>query len=452
MAGAEGVGLETIVAVATPPGTGAVALLRISGRDAVAVATRATGGRTATVAERQAVLTWVLDGHGAWIDEVLLTVFREPRSFTGEDVVEIGCHGGLLVTRRVLERLLECGARMAEAGEFTQRAFENGKLDLTQAEAVMDLIAAKSDLALRAARAQLTGRLGTRTEAIRARLVEVVCHLEAWIDFPEDDIDPAVGEDLARQVGDLAADTARLLETSEQGRVLREGVVTVIYGQPNTGKSSLLNELAGHDRAIVSEHPGTTRDTIEETVNTGGIVLRLTDTAGVRDAVDTVEREGVRRTEQALEQAELVIEVVDGSLPPQGRLDEPRLAGRKHVLVVNKSDLGEHPGWAGVEGARVSCLSGEGIESLREWIVAIFGLGAGETAGDMLAINARHRDCLERAREALERAATMLRAGAAPEFTAVELREAMDRVGAVAGRVDVEEILGGIFSRFCIGK
>lgn len=443
---------ETMVAVATPPGTGAVALLRISGKDAVAVAARATGGRASDLLERKASLARVTDAAGGLVDEVVMTVFRGPRSYTGEDVVEVGCHGGMLVTRRVLERLLECGARLAGPGEFTQRAFLNGKLDLTQAEAVMDLIAARSDLALRAARAQLAGRLGERTEAIRGRLVEVVCHLEAWIDFPEEDIDPESGSGLARRVEELATDTLRLLDTSEQGRILREGVLTVIYGEPNTGKSSLLNELAGHDRAIVSEAPGTTRDTIEEVVNVGGLVLRLTDTAGVRETADRVEREGVRRSQRAFESAELVVEVVDGSLAPREVLGPERLAGRKHVRVINKADLGEHPGWAVLEGVRTSCLTGAGIDGLRERIVSLLGFGEGGAGADLVAINARHRDCLARAHEAMARAAGMLREGVAPEFIAVELREAMDRVGEVAGRVEVEEILDGIFSRFCIGK
>ena len=254
-------------------------------------------------------------GENGKLDDVLLTVFRAPASYTGEDVVEIACHGGQLLTRRLLELLLHQGARAAEPGEFTQRAFLNGKMDLTQAEAVMDLITAQTDLALRAAQEHLAGGLGERISAVREQLLELLAHLEAFIDFPDEDIDPDSGAALAARFAEIRAALHALLATAGRGRWLREGVRTVITGPPNVGKSSLLNLLLGYDRAIVSPLPGTTRDTIEETIDVRGIPLRLIDTAGLRAAADPIELAGIERTRQQLERADLILEVHDASLP-----------------------------------------------------------------------------------------------------------------------------------------
>jgi len=443
---------DTIAAVATPAGGGAVAVLRVSGPRAVEVADGATGGRCGRLGERRVSLTKVVDRNGEAIDEVLLTVFRAPRSYTGEDVVEISCHGGLLVTRLVLGRLLECGARSAEPGEFTRRAFLNGKMDLTQAEAVMDLISARTGMALRAARVQMEGRLGAKTEALRAELLELVAELEAYIDFPDEDIAPEVGRKMVARLGAVVGRLDALAATADHGRMLREGVRTVIFGEPNVGKSSLLNRLAGHDRAIVHDAAGTTRDTIEESVEIGGVALVLTDTAGVRSAGDDVERQGVERSRRALENADLVIEVADGSAPPALRLGEDDLSARPHVLALNKCDLGLHDGWAGSGGVAVSCLTGEGFDLLAGRVLAALEFGSGDWGADAVAVNARHNACLRAAADAARRAMELLGQGAAPEFAAIELREALDQVGAIAGRVDIEEILGGIFGKFCIGK
>jgi len=442
---------DTIAAVATPAGAGALSVVRVSGPDAIGVVSRATAGRAAKLAERRVSLVTLRDGDGAVIDEALVTVFRGPRSYTGEDLVELSCHGGMLVTRRVFERLLACDARPAGPGEFTQRAFLNGRMDLTQAEAVMDLIGARTELALRAARVQLEGRLGELVETIRGDLIGELAHLEAYIDFPEEDIDSGVGE---RMLGNLVAVEGRiraLADTAEQGRMLREGVRTVIFGEPNVGKSSLLNRLAGYDRAIVSESAGTTRDTIDEAVNVGGVALVLTDTAGVREVDDEVERAGVERSWRAVEQADLVLEVVDASRAPEAGSRAAR-PGQSSVLVLNKCDLGEHPGWADSDGVRVSCLTADGIAELVERILGVLHLNEVDWGEEAVAVNARHRDCLRRAGEALGRGRDLMSSGAAPEFVAVELREALDQIGAIAGKVDVEEILDGIFSSFCIGK
>ncbi len=311
---------DTIAAIATPPGEGAVALLRVSGPEATAIASRvcvpARGGSLEKISLRRQVRARAHAADGATLDEVLVTRFAAPASYTGEDVVEISGHGGPLVARRLLEAVVAAGARVAAPGEFTQRAFLNGKLDLTQAEAVMDLIRAHSDLALRAANEQLGGGLGRRIESLREGLLNLVAHVEAHIDFPDEDISPETGAALLARLDDARAQVAALLDTARPGRILREGLRTAIVGEPNVGKSSLLNALAGRDRAIVSATPGTTRDTIEEYVAVGGLALRLVDTAGLREASDAIEREGIARAHREVAAADLVLQVADASLPP----------------------------------------------------------------------------------------------------------------------------------------
>ncbi|NNC87560.1 MAG: tRNA uridine-5-carboxymethylaminomethyl(34) synthesis GTPase MnmE [Akkermansiaceae bacterium] len=443
---------ETVAAIASPAGPGAIAVLRVSGPATTTVAMALLGERGASLEERRATLATARDAQGDVIDEVLATRFAAPRSYTGEDVLELSCHGGILVTRRLLDRLVECGARVAAPGEFTQRAFFNGKMDLTQAEAVMDVIAAQTDLALKAAQHQLEGLLGEATEGLRRELLESVAHLEAYIDFPEEDIDPDGAAQIAGRLGDCERRIAALLATAEQGRLLRHGVRTVIYGTPNVGKSSLLNVLLGADRAIVSEIPGTTRDTVEEVIDLGGIPVRLIDTAGMRETADVIERHGVERTRRHLAEADLILEVVDGSVPPGERLAEEARSGRHHLLVINKVDLGRHPAWDDAPGVEISCLERTGLEDLTAAMKDELALGAGAWGREAVAVNARHQACLRRAQEALGAARRQLDAGTGPEFVAVDLREALEAVGEIAGRVDTEEILGEIFGRFCIGK
>jgi tRNA modification GTPase len=289
---------DTIAAISTPIGEGALAVIRLSGGGALSILTRIFAGSMSPekFVPRRVEFGRIHDAAGK-VDDVLVTFFRGPKSYTGEDVVEISCHGGILVTRRVLDLLLAAGARMADPGEFTQRAFLNGKMDLTQAEAVMDLIRAQTELALRAANEQLAGHLGNELTDIRELLLTSLAHVEAYIDFPDEQIDPDTGKALLDRILALENRLDRLLATADQGRVLRHGLRTVIYGAPNVGKSSLLNLLLGYDRAIVSEVPGTTRDTIEEVINVRGIPVRLIDTAGARESSDLLESEGIRRTQ-----------------------------------------------------------------------------------------------------------------------------------------------------------
>ena len=440
---------ETIAAIATPPGTGAVSVVRVSGVRACEIAMAALQ-KGALPKARKVGLRRILDDQGRVIDEGVMVVFPGPASYTGEDVVEFTGHGGVIVTRKVLERFLELGASPAGPGEFTQRAFLNGRMDLTQAEAVMDLISAQTSLALRSANEQLEGRLGRHCAEIREALLWATAQLEAYIDFPEEDIDPAVGAELAAGLREQLARIEGLLATADQGRILREGVRTVIFGKPNVGKSSLLNRLLGYQRAIVSDREGTTRDTIEEVVNLRGIPLRLIDTAGVRESDDDIEREGMAMTRGQVDRADLVLEVRDLSRPPEeGDPEVPD--GVRRLLVLNKCDR-EDAAWAGSEGVRISCQSGEGFEDLEEAIAEKLALDESHWGDHSIAVNARHQACLVRTRESLSRAVASLEQGEEPELTSLDLRESLTAVGEIAGVVDTEEILGEIFGNFCIGK
>ncbi len=446
---------DTIAALASPPGEGAISLIRISGPEAIYVADKIFLGHAAPHEMRS--------GHqrfgGIWdqgkkIDEVMLVVHRAPRSYTGEHVVEISCHGGVLITGKVLQTVLRHGARMARPGEFTERAFLNGKMDLTQAEAVMDLIRAQSELAMRSAQEQLSGRLGHQVMELRDRVLGVLAHVEAYIDFPEEDIDPETGDALVGRMVDVEKQIQKLLDTAETGRILREGVRTVLAGAPNAGKSSLLNAMVGFDRAIVSEIPGTTRDTIEEWVHFHGLALRLIDTAGLRETEDVVEAEGVHRTRKMLGMADVVLHVVDASQPkPAGFTRE---TAEHAFLILNKSDIGTHPDWQddiGKEGVvPVSCVTGEGIDRMGTLMAEAVGMASLGNDGGVTAINTRHRMCLEKALQAMQKAVESMRAQESPEFVAIFIRETLDFVGEVVGKTDTEDLLGEIFSTFCLGK
>ena len=359
---------ETIAALATPPGEGALAVIRISGPEAFAVADAIFRGSKSpsTIEERRVALGRVIDSQGEVIDEVLLTTFRNPRSYTGEDLVEISGHGGSLVASRVLAAALEAGARMARPGEFTERAFLNGKLNLTQAEAVMDLISASTPRAARAAASQLEGRLGEEINALRGELLESVAHLEAFIDFPEEGIDPESGVVLRKRMEGILGHLTRLLATANEGRLLHEGITLALCGAPNAGKSSLLNRLLGSERAIVSATPGTTRDTIEERASLGGYPFRVIDTAGLRETSDPVEREGVERARHAADNADLRIHLVDATeMAPIVPLFE------EEMIVLNKIDLVQDVDRCSLpNGIVISCQTGEGIVQLVEAIVA----------------------------------------------------------------------------------
>ena len=445
--------IATIAAIATPPGIGAVALIRLSGPDAFAMAGATFRGRSVANWEpRRQHFGRIVDGDGGVIDEVLLTAFPGPGSFTGEDVVEIACHGGIVVTRRILEVLLAAGASPAGPGEFSERAFLNGKMDLTQAEAIMDLISAQTDLAMKAAGEQLSGRLGREIESLRLDLIGLLAHVEAYIDFPEEDIDPDSGAVLEARGKAILARVDKLLATADQGRILREGIRTVICGAPNAGKSSLLNRLLGFDRAIVNDVAGTTRDTIEELINLRGLPLRLIDTAGIREGLEPVEREGIARSLAQIAGAELILLVIDSSAGAAQIAGIAMPEGARVIHVLNKCDLPVHPDWADSAGFLVSSLNEISVAAFGDHLFERITSGTTLGSGDLVSINVRHQHCLSRAREDIVRAMALLAAAESPEFVAMDLRAALEEVGNVIGRTDIEEILGEIFSQFCIGK
>jgi tRNA modification GTPase len=442
---------ETIAAISTPAGEGAIAVLRITGENAIAVADTIFRGtqKPSELPSHTQRLGEIIDGDRV-VDQAMLSIHRAPSSYTGEDVVEISCHGGILVTAQVLEACLRAGARGARAGEFTERAFLNGKMDLTQAEAVMDLIRARTDLALRSAREQLEGALGQRIAAIRSGLIDLFAHLEAAIDFPEEGIAPDQGAKLGKRLESIRQQMRGLLATADRGRVLREGLRVVIYGPTNAGKSSLLNRLLGYERAIVSKHPGTTRDTIEEVIDLRGIPIRLLDTAGLRESADEIEREGMARTERSLAGADLLLHVFDRSVAKPAGLttNSPE---RTQIVLLNKGDLPENPDWTNVDALRICCLSSDGLKGLEEAIVArIAEKNLRPESG--VAINTRHRDCLRRALSACDLAAGMMESAFAPEYVVVDLRDALRALDEITGGSDGEEIRDAIFAQFCIGK
>ena len=442
---------NTSAALSTPAGEGAIALVRISGPEAIAIADRIFRGKQAP-SEFASHVQHVgeLVNADQLIDRVMLSVHRAPASYTGEDLVEISCHGGILISAKVLEACLHAGARAARPGEFTQRAFQNDKLDLTQAEAVIDLIRAQTDLALRSATEQLEGRLGDAVRQIRDELVALVAQVEASIDFPEEGITPDTTCQLNARLESVRAQISELLSTAEQGRILREGVRVVIYGATNAGKSSLLNRLLGFERAIVSPIPGTTRDTIEEVVNLRGVPVRLLDTAGVRVSEDELERAGIARTRQSLERADLLLHIADRNAPKPLDFDE-RVSEQPGILLLNKSDLPEHPDWKDADALRICCLSENGLRGLEDKILEKI-TSRNLRAQSAVAINTRHRDCLRRALQSCDQVREALRDSPELEFISVDLHAALRAVGEVIGEVGTEEILDSVFSQFCIGK
>ncbi len=453
---------DTIAAISTPLGEGGLAVIRLSGREALAVADRCfepVGKRSVkpSAAASHTLQFGRIVFQGRAVDEVLVAVMRAPRTYTREDVVEISCHGGLLPAKLVLDAVLAGGARLAEPGEFTQRAFLNGRLDLAQAEAVADIIHSRTELALAAAEEQLAGKLSQRINRLRDDLMLVLAHVEAHIDFPDEDIAPDTHAQLLGRIDAGVAFMDELLRTANEGQILRRGIRAAIVGRPNVGKSSLLNHLLGRDRAIVSPIPGTTRDTIEETANIRGLPVVFIDTAGLREPGEAIEAEGVRRSHQAMRQAELVLHVLDAAEPlhPEDGRQLAEFGGKQRIVVLNKSDLPARlqlPAGLTVRAIAISCLTGTGLESLKDAIKQV--VWAGEIRPEMLEvmINSRHQDALRRAREAAARSGEALRAGATLELVALDLRIATNAVGEIVGKTAVDDLLDTIFSQFCIGK
>ncbi len=455
---------DTIAAIATPLGEGGISVIRISGQQAFAVADKIFVGRNnlAESPSHTAHFGRVVDSSGSYVDEVVAVTFRAPNSYTCEDVVELSCHGGYIVTQKVLHVILSAGGRLAEPGEFTKRAFLNGRLDLSQAEAVGDLIHSQSEAAYRSSVRQLSGELSRGIKGVRDELLNLSSLLELELDFSEEDVEFANRKTLEDRLVGAIGVVDELLASYAVGRVYKEGVRVTIAGKPNAGKSSLLNALLSEDRAIVGPTPGTTRDTISESVSIGGVLFRLTDTAGLRETTDIIEHEGVRRAQKEAEEADIVLLVMDygeqyynGIESMYSRLAEACDRSEIRLIKVwNKIDLyrSEAPrSTTDGNGFYVSALLGDGIDFLRNGLSKMV-LSDQFNESSVVVTNARHRDALSRAKRSLGLALDTLKGGKSREFVALDLRAGLNALGEITGEVTTEDVLNNIFSKFCIGK
>ena len=474
--------IDTICAVSTPAGEGGLAVIRLSGPRAFEIADKAWRGRKLSEAPSHTAHfgTITADASGTPLDEAVATLFRAPASFTGEDTVEFSCHGSRWIQREVMSRLVSLGARPAGAGEFSQRAFLNGRIDLAQAEGIADLIAASSRAAHRLAMRQVKGSFSRKLEDLRSRLVELASLLELELDFSEEDVEFADRAKLVALAGETIALVERLADSYRAGEAFKSGVPVVIAGRPNAGKSTLLNRLLRDDRAIVSDIPGTTRDIIEDTREIGGVLFRFYDTAGLRDTSDRVEQLGIERAEAALAKAAIVLWLADPTQPGY-EADLREISRRKgdypdtcHLLLINKADLagdgelaevaqgvdlaadlakvaGEAEDASGLRVLRISAKEGEGIEALEAAMVEM-ATQEHDPESELIVTNARHAEALRAGAEALRRAREGMESGLSADFIAQDIREALHHLGTVTGAVTTDTLLHQIFARFCIGK
>lgn len=445
---------KTIAAISTPPGAGGIAVIRISGKDAVHIADKVfQGACLAESATHTVHYGHAVDQTGCVLDEVLATVMRAPKTFTREDVVEISTHGGVWASRRVLKAIIEAGAYPAEAGEFTKRAFLNGRIDLSQAEAVIDIINSKNEIAQKNAISQAGGGLSAEIGHIRNKLVALSAAMQVAIDYPDEDLEDVTPAEIIQTVEKCRNSVNKLLCTAESGRIIREGIATAIVGRPNVGKSSLLNRLAREERAIVTDIAGTTRDVIEEYVELDGIMLRLMDTAGIRETADTVEKIGVERSRRAIAQADLVLVVLDAAagLSEEDKRILEYTADKSRIVLINKTD--EKQIDLGIPDAVMfSAKTGAGMEELSKRIRDMYRLGGISQENGAVITNMRHVKALEDAYGALGRAAEALVLGMPQDIVSIDISAAMDALGEITGETVSEDIVSAIFHNFCVGK
>lgn len=447
---------ETIAAIATPPGEGGISIIRVSGERAIEIADRVFSGAVARYASHTAHLGVVRDAKGRWLDEALLLIMRAPRSYTGEDTVEFQCHGGMVASRKVLEALLEAGARTAAAGEFTFKAFMNGRLDLAQAEAVQKLIGAKNEQAFEAASKHLEGALSKKIHFFQKELIRLAAILEAWVDFPEEGLEFASKESILKELEALLKEMETLCQTFHDGRKIEHGISLCIVGPPNAGKSSLMNALLEQERAIVTPIAGTTRDLLHEEMTLGGLHFNLTDTAGIRETEELVEKEGILRSKKALEGADLILLVIDAAkkIGQEERYLFDTLPPQKTIVVWNKIDLPAHsvcPTPFSYE-VSLSAKKGSGLEQLKKSIDRLIWSRGAPPKDEVMITTLRHKEALSKAIDCLKATIDGLQSAISPEFLTADLRGALQQLGWMVGSDVGEEILSSIFSQFCVGK
>lgn len=443
---------ETIAAIATPPGEGGVAIIRISGKEAITVAEKVFSGPVRKYLTHTAHYGKIRDQNGDKIDDVLLLPMLGTKSYTGEDTIEIFCHGGSLITRRVLEVVIAAGARAALPGEFTFKAYMNGRLDLAQAEAVQELIGAKNERALDAAERQLEGSLSKKVEKFQEQLTLIAAILEAWVDFPDEGLEFASMEEVISDIGGIKEEIDRLIESFHEGKILHDGLSLCLIGSPNAGKSSLMNVLLDKERAIVSEIPGTTRDILEDHMRLSGLNFKVLDTAGIRETTETIEKEGIRRSHAAMKEADLILVVLDVQHGAPSFLDI--IPKQKAVLVWNKADLpyDELPKLDFPHQVILSALKKTGIEGLKKEIETVIWKHGPPSKDEVVITNIRHKEALQEAKKDLSALMEGLKTGISPEFLTMETRGALQSLGKILGTDIGEDIITAIFSKFCIGK
>lgn len=457
---------DDIPAISTPIGSGGIGIVRISGSGSVGIADKifvSADGRK-LCDKKSHTITY---GHivnpktGETLDEVLVMLMLSPRTYTKENIVEINCHGGLLVTKKVLELVLNNGARLAEPGEFTKRAFLNGRIDLSQAEAVMDIIDSKTELSRKTAMNQLEGSIKQKVHGLREEILDMIAAIEAAIDYPEHDVEEETYSQMHKRITLLKSEIKKLIESADMGRIIREGVEAVILGKPNVGKSSLLNLLLMEERAIVTDIPGTTRDTVEEYMNLGGIPVKIVDTAGIRETGDKVEKIGVEKSRKCAEAADIIFMMIDASCPLSDEDMEilDFIKGRKAVILANKTDIDINIDvdalckYTDAENIiYISVKEGSGIEKLTERFKDMFLGGDVAAKESVLISNARHKNMLEKAMEALDRAIATIESGMPEDFISMDLQDALTALGEITGDSVDDEIIDRIFTRFCLGK
>lgn len=455
---------DTIAAISTSPGESGISIVRVSGDKSLKLVNEIfmgkNGGKLEDIKSYTMRYGNIVEADSKdVIDEVIVSFMKGPKSFTAEDTVEINCHGGSVVTRRILEEVIKLGARLAEPGEFTKRAFLNGRIDLSQAEAVIDIIRAKTELSAKSAVMQVEGRVSREIKKYRNKLLEIIAHIEATVDFPEEDMEAVTSEQVGGDLNNIIDEIDKLINTADEGKIVREGLNTVIVGKPNVGKSSLMNALLEENRAIVTEIPGTTRDVIEEYINIEGIPVKITDTAGIREAQDVVEKIGVEKSKEKIEEADLIIMMLDLSreIDDEDKEIINYIKDKKYIVLLNKSDLSQRLSDNELDVLnskyiiKTSALKGNGIDELKTCIKDIF-FGGEIKSKDMFITNTRHKEALIRAEQSCIAATSALENTMAIDLASIDIRNAWSYLGEITGESLDEDIIDKIFSEFCLGK